>query len=54
MADEKAPPPKMVKATLKKNHTHQGIQYTVEKDKEPPEIEVTEKQAAWLKERGIV
>lgn len=55
MAEDKNPaPPKMVKVKLKKDHTHKGVLYKLEEGKPAPEIEVTEGQQAWLKERGII
>lgn len=47
-------PAKRTEVILKKAHTHGGVLYELEEDKPPPKIKVTDKQKAWLTERGII
>ena len=40
--------------TLKKPHTHKGIEYTQMDIEDGAEIEVSEEQARFLKDQGII
>jgi hypothetical protein len=54
MSQEQKQPIKRVKAKLKKRHTHAGIEYDEMAVKAGVEIEVTEQQAAVLKDQGVI